>query len=102
MKILVKEPNKKPYVTEIDNTLEGIQSIIDGFFEIIRIPNLPGLCCVCDDVGKLKDLPYNFTIYNDDIVGTVFFVNEEHADFVDINEGYVEILNTMFKELEED
>lgn len=102
MKILVKEPNKKPYAKEIENTLEGIHSIIDGFFEIIRIPNLPGLCCVCDDEGKLKDLPYNFTLYNDDIVGTVFFVNEEHADFKDINDGYVEILKGLFKDLEEE
>lgn len=102
MKILVKKPNEKPYVTEIENTLEGIGSIIDGFFEIIRIRQFPGLCCVCDDEGKLKDLPYNFTLYNDDIVGAVFFVNEEHTDFVDINEGYLEILNAMFKDLEEE
>ena len=75
MTVVIKEPQKDPYVKVIHNDLRGIQDVVGGFFEVVRY--IDGIVMVCNDEGKVWGMPYNFTYRNDDIVGPVFFCGEK-------------------------
>ena len=74
MIVVTKEPGKDPKVNTITNDLKGIQKAVGGFFEVVRYWD--NIVLVCNDNGKFEGLPYNFTFYDDDIVGPVFFCGE--------------------------
>ena len=40
---------------EIENTLEALQAYVDGYIEVV--PLTKKICVICNDEGKLKDLP---------------------------------------------
>ena len=53
IKVMVKEPHKKPHMVELDNTLESLQKTVEGRIETVRIA--PDLTIICDEEGLLKD-----------------------------------------------
>lgn len=57
IKILVIEPNKKPYVKEINNELKAFQSIVDGYIQTIAL--IKDSILVCNEEGKIRDLQPN-------------------------------------------
>lgn len=71
MEIIIKEPKHAPYTATIDGTLKSMQSVVGGYIE--TVPFLPSVQMVCNEEGKLLDLPLNFNLWGDPIVGTVFF-----------------------------
>ncbi len=58
MRILVVEPECRPEVKEIDGSLEAMQSIVGGLIQPIY-PFEDSVALVCNDEGKLLDLPAN-------------------------------------------
>ena len=78
MKIIVVEPQKKPVVREIDSGLESMQKIVGGSIEAVYPFDEP-VALICNDEGKLLDLPLNRALRDDDgtvydIVSGTFFV----------------------------
>ena len=78
MKIIVIEPQKKPVVREIDSGLESMQKIVGGSIEAVYPFDEP-VALICNDEGKLLDLPLNRALRDDDgtvydIVSGTFFV----------------------------
>ena len=77
MRVLIVEPLKVPYVTEIDGSLESMQNIVGGLIQVIY-PFDDLVALVCNDEGKLMGLPLNrpLTDCNGDIydiiAGTFF------------------------------
>lgn len=72
MLILKKEPGGVFYAKDIPNTLDAMQDEIGGYIETVGYSRHCVL--VCDEDGRLKDLPYNTTIAGTKYVGPVFFV----------------------------
>ena len=58
MKVLIVEPMKSPYVKDIDDGIHSLQDIVGGTIQIIY-PFEDKACIVCNDEGKLIDLPPN-------------------------------------------
>jgi hypothetical protein len=78
IKIVVVEPNKSPYVTEIENELHAFPARSD-------------IILVCNEEGKLIGLPYNRTVYGEPIVGTFFLTtSNREGDFVSLSDEQVE------------
>lgn len=110
MKILVVEPNKKPYVKEIDGSDEAVKKIVGDPMEII-CPFLenPSICLACDAFGKLKRLKFNRAlttstgIVNDVIAGTfVLFNTPVIGDgIIDITEEQIQTYTKPFEEPDE-
>lgn len=75
MKVIIKEPNKKPYEAEIENTLETLQSLVDGKIENVYELDPDDINIWINDEGKLNRLNPNFFIYDgqDIVVGTAIF-----------------------------
>lgn len=76
--VLIVEPMKVPKIVEIPETLESMQSIVDGRIQEI-MPFDDEVALVCNEEGKLNELPLNRAIYNDDgqmidIISGKFFI----------------------------
>jgi hypothetical protein len=80
IKVLVVEPMKKPYIKEIGTELEDMQEIVGGQIEEY-MPFDDEVAIVCNEEGKIIDLPYNRAVYDSDgrmldvIQGTFFLCN---------------------------
>ena len=78
MKIIVVEPQKKPVVQEIDAGLEAMQKIVGCSIEAVYPFDEP-VALICNEAGKLLNLPLNRALRDDDgnvydIVSGTFFV----------------------------
>ena len=58
MCVLVVEPELKPEVREIDDSLKAMQEIVGGLIQLIY-PVEDSVALVCNDEGKLMNLPMN-------------------------------------------
>ena len=57
MRILVVEPERRPEVREIDDSLKVMQDIVGGLIQPIYFDDSVAL--ICNDEGKLMNLPAN-------------------------------------------
>lgn len=71
MKVIVVEPQKKPVVQDIDPGLESMQKIVGGSIEAVY-PFEEPVALICNDEGKLLNLPLNRALRDDD--GTIYDV----------------------------
>ena len=73
---VVKNPNKRPQIVEIDNTLEALQDIVGGLITSADLPNMYDVWGFCNDEGLLIGLQPNIfrPEYGDGVVGPIVFV----------------------------
>ena len=80
MQVLVVEPERRPEVREINDSLSAMQEIVGGLIQPIYLFDEP-VALVCNDEGKLLDLPANRGLRNKDgqiydiVCGTFFLCN---------------------------
>jgi len=84
MQVLVVEPERRPEVREIDDTLEAMQEIVGGLIQVIYPFGEP-VALICNDEGKLMNLPMNRGLRDEggriyDIVFGTFFLCGAPAD----------------------
>ena len=77
MRILVVEPERRPEVREIDGSLKSMQEIVGGLIQPIYLDD--PVVLVCNDEGKLMNLPANRGLRDKDgqvydIVAGTFFL----------------------------
>ena len=80
LRIVMVEPGKQAYFTEIPNTLEAEQQAVGGGpFDIVYLDD--GIL-VCNDEGKLRGMEGNRRLDNGSIIaGTFFIVGDGGEDF---------------------
>lgn len=81
-KILVIEPNTKPFAMDMDDSLDAMQSIVGGWIEVTKPPlHDDEAVIVCNEEGKLRGLTPNRKLHHRDgvlydvIRGTFFIIN---------------------------
>ena len=84
---LVKRPGCPPRHVWVSNNLEALQKAVGGYIECITRGEF---VVICDEEGRLKDKPYNCTVFGYDLVGDIVivgrglddggFFNDELAD----------------------
>ena len=95
LKILVVEPMQPPTVQEINSNLEAMRRIVGGDIQAIYPFDDP-IAIVCNDEGKLLNLPLNRALTDDhgvpyDIVcGTFFMAGVGCEDFVSLTDQQIE------------
>lgn len=75
--VLVVEPEKKPYVKLIDNTLKSLQHEVDGYIQAIY--PFDDVAVICDEESKINNKPLNRSLRDDtgeiyDIISGAFLV----------------------------
>ena len=83
MRVLVVEPERRPEVREIDDSLKAMQEIVGGYIQPIYLDDSVAL--VCNDEGKVMNLPLNRGLRDKngqiyDIVSGTFFLCGAPAD----------------------
>ena len=78
MRVVVVEPKKKPMVQDIGSDLESMQKIVGGLIEAIY-PFEEPVALICNDEGKLLNLPLNRELRDSDgniygIISGTFFL----------------------------
>lgn len=89
IEILVVEPEKKPYVKTIENSLQAMQEVVEGYIEPIYFDDV---AIVVNEEGKINGLPLNRSLYDDNgerfdiIAGTFFVCGLGKENFTSLNE----------------
>ena len=90
MKVLMVEPGKSPYETEIEGGLESLQAAVGGDIQATYpFDDLVGL--ICNDEGKLLGMPLNRALYDDEghlydiVAGNFLIVGLGEEDFTDLS-----------------
>ena len=80
MKILLVKPEQKPEIDEIDGSLESMQYVVGGLIQMIcPFADDPETALICNDEGKLLDLPVSRILIDDrynvlDVISGTFFL----------------------------
>lgn len=101
IKVLMVEAFKPAREEFIGASLEEMQEAVGGLIEVIS-PFDDDICLVCNEEGKINNLPLNRAIKDgetimDIIAGTFFICGAGEEDFTSLNGYQVEKYMDMFK-----
>lgn len=105
MRVLMVEPKKEPYEADIEHSLEGMQKVVGGGIQAVYPYDDP-VVLVCNENGKLKELPLNRALKDDNgqiydiVVGTFFVVGLGEDDFTDLSPELMEKYRKLFQQPE--
>ena len=89
MNVLMVEPGKAPYETQIGDDLQSMQAFVGGYIQAVYPFEQP-VALVCCESGKLDGLPLNRALRDPDgdiydiIAGNFFIVGLGESDFTDL------------------
>ena len=99
IRVLIIEPHRIPYESEIENTLEGQQGAVEGLIQYIY--NGDGTIIVANDDGKLIGMEGNRRIQGDVLVGPVFIAGDTGEDLCSLTDEQMAHYMERFFEPEE-
>lgn len=82
MKVIFKAPGCLPEFRDIPNTLEALQEAVGGYIETFTFAT--DACVVCNEEGRLLDLPYNCDLLGVSFCGPILIVGVNGDEFCDI------------------
>lgn len=81
IKVMYKEPGKAFKEIKIENKLEKLQSLVDGYIETVTI--VTDVVIICNEDGRIKELPHNCNILGREFVGNVIVAGKAGDEFTD-------------------
>lgn len=95
IKCLYIKPYELPEEVEIDKKLEAYQKLVKGYIECI---NLDDVVLICNDEGKINNMPLNRDIGFDIIAGPFLIVGDdyERGDFKSLTDEQILNYKTIF------
>lgn len=105
IKVLVVEPERKPYVKVIEHTLENLQSIVGGHIEAVYDVTNENVAYVVNEEGKINGSQFNRALYFDGtlvdyIFGTFFICGVGVDDFIDISDEDITSYSNLYQHKE--
>lgn len=96
MRVLIKDPGRNARMWDIENDLDVLQYIVDGYIEVVELGC--GIIAVCDEEGKLKGKERNYWLSNGDcLVGTVIFCTTDGEEFAGLSDEQVSMVQGWLK-----
>ena len=105
MNVLMVEPGKAPYETQIGDDLQSMQALVGGYLEAVYPFEQP-VALVCCESGKLDGLPPNRALRDADgdvydiVAGKFFIVGLGQSDFTDLPHELAEQFAEQFRQPE--
>lgn len=102
IKVVLCEPGKVARVTEITNTLEGLQTTVEGDIEAFY-PFEEAVCIVCNEEGKFNGCAPNRAVYGENkeildvIFGTFFICDCSGQNFGSLDREQLERFAKQFR-----
>jgi len=98
IRVVKVAPKLPPEVVLVENQLDALQALVGGNIEAVPLEG--GLTLVCNEEGKLLDLPANTIIpeIGDWVAGT-FFVTKttDDGEFASLTDGQVKRVVARFR-----
>lgn len=100
--VLMVEPEKVPYMKEIDSGLSSLQHEVGGFIEAVY-PFEEPVAIICNEEAKLEGLPLNRALRNEDgniydvVAGTFMVVGLIDDDFGSLTAEQMQQFREHFK-----
>lgn len=82
MKAVIKRPGSGPAVIDIPNTLKALQEAVGGYIETVTVAE--DAVIICNEDGRLLNLPANVRLFGIEFVGTILIVGTDGEDFCDV------------------
>lgn len=93
LKVFVKHPGHPVEEVTILDELTILQNIVGGYIEIVGLNT--GNCIICNEEGKLQDLPVNvFLPWGEPLVGSIVIVGRADPDLTSCTMSREELLAT--------
>ena len=100
IRALVVEPGKDPEVRTIENSLEGVQQIVQGYIECVTLRDKAGedLVLICNEEGKIRNLQMNAIIpeIDDMIFGAFLIAGTDRDEFASLTDEQIFEMNERF------
>jgi len=102
IKVLVVEPEKTPYVKEIEPKLAAYQAEVGGYIQAIYPFDEP-VAIICNEEGKLNGLDLNRALRNEDgviydiVAGTFLVVGLGEDDFASLDDEQIKKFSEKYK-----
>lgn len=87
MRVILMPCDKRPFVTEIDGSLESMQKLVGGYIEPAHIA--PGIVEIVNEEGGLQRLPWNYSSYIEGIHGDAFLCAVRGLEFVGLTDEQI-------------
>ena len=98
IKGLLVQPNKLPIEITFNNSLKEKQLLVDGSIEYTERSYYPNVVFICNEEGKLLNLPYNRDIGGDIIVGDFLIVGDKEGSDISLTKKQIEEYKKIFNE----
>lgn len=99
IRVVLVLPNQKPFEVFMKNELEDMQRVVGGFIEEVRLNDR--MSVICNEEGKLMQLPGNRKVGNDAIAGAFFIVGTNEGEhFVSLSDEQIEEALNRFEQIE--
>ena len=82
MKVIRKFPGETPKLIDIPNTLEALQTEVGGYIETYTFKE--DACIVCNEEGRLLNLPCCTTTLGVEFAGPILVVGVDGEEFCDV------------------
>ncbi len=77
LNVLLVKPNELPEKHIIKNTLKEKQKLVDGYIEYTYMDGCDDVAIICNEEGKINNLPINRDIGHDIIFGDFIIVGDD-------------------------
>lgn len=99
IKVLMIEPGKAPYLTEIGGDLKSMQEAVGGLIELVYLGDES--IAVCNEEGKLIGLEGNRRLdWGDIIAGPFFICCDGGEDLISVSDQVADKYMERFQEVE--
>ena len=95
IRILIVEPDKEPYKKKIPHTLKDMQRVVGGLIEFVELEYNVDL--ICNEEGKIYNLPMNRAIQNDIVAGTFFIAGQHNGETISLSKKQIKRYKDIFK-----
>ena len=89
MIVLRKRPHEAVELCNIPNKLEDLQKQVGGYIETVTIAE--DCCIICNEEGRLKNLPFNMELCGMEFMGTILVVGVAGEDFCDVSPTAIDL-----------
>lgn len=102
IQVVLCEPGEKARVTSINNSLTAMQSIVNGYIEVIY-PFQDPVAIICNEEGKINGMALNRALRNEEgkiydiIAGPFFIANCSGEDFASLSKEQQEKYSMLFE-----
>ena len=90
---VIKRVGEEPYVEHIENDLDVLQSLVDGYIEAVTLAK--DLILIVNEEGLIKGLPFNKNVCGYPFYGTIVAVSSKGEEFASVKAANVPFVLRM-------